>query len=293
MHVVLTGASGLIGSDLKNTLESSGHHVTALSRNPSAANHWDIKNSKIHLSTHTPVDCVIHLAGENIASGRWTAQRKQQIRASRMDGTALIAQWIAQLSPPPQLFISASAVGFYGNRIDGQCDEKAAMGSGFLAEVCRDWEEKTTPVTQKGIRTVNLRIGMVLAKNGGALAKMLLPFKLGFGGKIGNGKQMMSWIGLNDLRQMVLYILETPAISGAVNAVAPHPVSNAAFTKTLGKIVRRPTLFPVPKIIIAILFGEMGKELLLSGNAAIPKKMVEHGFKFKTATLYEALKDLL
>jgi uncharacterized protein (TIGR01777 family) len=235
----------------------------------------------------------VHLAGANITAGRWTASRKELIRSSRVDSTRLLCETLAGLEPRPSVLIAASAIGFYGDRGDAVMTEEHRAGSGFLAEVCRAWEDATSAAREAGIRVVNLRIGVVLAAAGGALAKMLTPFKLGLGGRLGTGRQYMSWIALDDLVGMIHHLLFADDLSGPVNAVAPNPVTNAEFTKALGRVLRRPTIFPVPVPIVRLAFGEMGRELLLAGARVEPAKVRESGFEFGHPRLEEALRHEL
>jgi uncharacterized protein (TIGR01777 family) len=234
----------------------------------------------------------VNLAGENIASGRWTPDKKMEIRDSRVKSTLLLSDAIAKMKTPPKGFVSGSAIGYYGNRTE-PVKESSSPGNGFLADVCIDWEEATKAAEKAGVRVVHLRIGVVLDPEGGALKRMLLPFKLGLGGRLGSGKQMMSWITREDLCRAILYCLEEGGVKGAVNATAPKPVSNQVFTKDLGAALGRPTVFPVPAFALKLLLGEMANEMLLSGAAVLPEKLLQKGFSFHHPELQEALKSLL
>jgi uncharacterized protein (TIGR01777 family) len=238
-------------------------------------------------------DAVFHLAGESIASGRWTDEKKRAIRDSRVKGTALLSETLAQLSQPPSVFVCASAIGYYGNRGDEVLTETSGPGNDFLASVCVEWEEATRPAAEKGIRTVNTRFGIILDGNGGALAKMLTPFRMGIGGRVGDGKQWMSWITLEDVVAGLKFMLLDTAARGPVNFVAPKPVTNAEFTRTLGRVLARPTFFPVPAFGVRLAFGEMADALLLSSQRVEPVVLEEKGFPFYWPTLEPALWNLL
>ncbi len=290
MNILISGASGLIGQEIANTLSTQGHKVLALQRkDPASPPYWDIADKTINLGDDTNVDAVIHLAGDNIASGRWNKEKKAKIRESRVAGTTLLAKYFARLENRPKVFITASAVGFYGHRPAVTLTEKSEKGRGFLAAVCKEWEEATAAAEQAGIRVVNLRLGMVLSRNGGALQKMLPPFKLGFGGIIGNGKQVISWIAIDDIAGAIKHILENEQLSGPVNIVAPNPVTNKTLTKALGSLLNRPTVLPLPAVLANLLLGEMAKELLLSSTKVLPEKLQDSGYKFRYPTLEEAL----
>ena len=238
-------------------------------------------------------DAVVHLAGENIAEGRWTEAKKARIRESRTKPTRALSEALAKLNNPPKTLVSASAIGFYGDRGDEILREGSAPGSGYLPEVCLGWEGATASAVQKGIRVVHLRFGVVLATTGGALAKMLPPFRMGVGGKVGDGKQYMSWIALDDVMGAIHHVLITDRLIGPVNAVAPNPVTNSEFTKTLGRVLSRPTLFPVPAAAARIAFGEMADALLLASPRVIPARLVETGYQFRYPELEGALRHLL
>jgi hypothetical protein len=238
-------------------------------------------------------DTIVHLAGENIASGRWNERTKKAIRDSRLDGTRLLCDAINRLQTPPQTLICASAIGFYGDRGEEVLDERFAAGEGFLADLCKDWETITESVRPRGIRVVNLRFGVVLSAAGGALATMLKPFKLGVGGVIGSGRQSMSWIGIDDAVGAIHHALTCDELSGAVNVVSPNPVTNRDFTKTLGRVLRRPTILPMPAFAARLAFGEMADELLLASTKVVPRRLVETGYAFRDPQLEPALRHLL
>jgi uncharacterized protein (TIGR01777 family) len=238
------------------------------------------------------IDAFIHLGGESIAS-RWSPARKRAIVESRVKGTALIAETLAVLHEKPKTFLCASAIGFYGDRGGEVLTEGSHAGFGFLPEACQAWEAACEPARKAGIRVVNLRTGIVLSPKGGALAQMLLPFKLGLGGVVGSGDQWMSWISLGDEVSAFLHALKTPSLEGPVNLTAPVPVTNREFTKTLGKVLRRPTFFPLPSFMVKLIFGEMGQALLLEGQKVLPKKLEASGFRYSSPGLEGALEGLL
>ena len=281
MKILLSGSSGLIGSALKSSLINEGHEVLPLSRD---------FNQSIDF---TNVDVVIHLAGENIAQGRWTKEKKAEIKNSRINNTRLLSEQIAASNHKPSLFISSSATGFYGDRLDSILDEQSSSGSGFLPEVCVEWEQSTQPAEQAGVRTVHIRTGIVLSKKGGALKKMLPPFQMGGGGILGSGNQYMSWISLEDEIRAISFIIHNSNIVGPVNLTAPNPVNNKEFTKVLGKVLKRPTIVPLPGFAAKLIFGEMADAILLTGNRVLPNKLIEAGFKFNHETLEIALKNVL
>ena len=235
----------------------------------------------------------MHLAGENIAVRRWTPAQKARIRDSRVQGTRLLAQSLARLQQPPTVMVCASAIGFYGDRGEELLTEGSAPGSGFLTDTCRAWEAAAQPASEKDIRVVNLRLGVVLSPGGGALAKMLLPFRLGVGGKIGSGRQYMSWIEIDDVVGVIHYALTTDELRGPVNAVAPNPVTNREFTKTLGRVLSRPTIFPMPAFAARLAFGEMADELLLASTRVKPARLQNSGYYFRHPRLEDALRHLL
>lgn len=297
LHVLVTGASGLVGAALVPFLTTGGHRVTRLVRSaprPGQAEiAWQPETGTIAASALAGVEAVVHLAGENIATGRWTAEKKARIRASRVEGTRLLCQALAQLEHPPHVLVSASAIGYYGNRGVEVLHEDSAPGSGFLAEVCQAWEAATAPAVQRGIRVVQLRFGMVLSPAGGALAQMLLPCKLGAGGVIGSGQQSMSWIALDDALGAILHAIMTPSVQGPVNAVAPQALTNREFTTGLGRVLRRPTVLPLPAAAARLAFGEIAEALLLASARVEPRRLVDTGYVFGYPDLDSALWHLL
>lgn len=295
--VLVTGAGGLVGSALCRLLDAQGAVVRRLSRSAkpgdSHAFTWDPSQGKIDQAAVDGAWGVVHLAGDNIAEGRWTIAKKQRIRQSRVDGTRLVASAISRSPSRPQVFVSASAIGYYGNRGDELLDETSRPGPGFLPEVCTAWEDSTQAARDAGVRTVSLRIGVVLSTQGGALAKMLFPFRMGGGGVVGSGKQYMSWIDLEDLARLFLYCLENEQASGPINAVAPQPVTNYQFTKALGGVLSRPTLFPLPGFAARLLFGEMADDLLLGSTRVDNRRLRELGFQFAYPEIKQSLKHLI
>lgn len=297
MRFLITGSSGFIGSALVETLRSQGEEVVRLLRTqdnlPDDAIGWDPEREKYNLKDFEHFDAVINLAGENIASGRWTEEKKRKIHDSRVNGTKALCRCLAKLQVPPKVLVSASASGYYGNKGDEVLAEGNQNGAGFLAAVCRDWEAATEPAKRKGIRVVHPRIGMVLAANGGALAKLVTPFKMGLGGVLGSGKQYISWITLDDLLNAILFAIKTESLEGPINVGTPHPVTNEQFTKTLGEVLNRPTVMSVPDFAAKLAFGEMADEVLLSSVRMLPVRLREAGFAFKHPEIKEALREVL
>lgn len=290
----MTGSSGLIGSALLKYLTKEGYSVSLLKRSKVLeANEffWDPSRGEIDKLALKGIDVVVHLAGEPVAQ-RWSSSAKKRIVNSRVNGTRLLAETIAQSKALPSL-ICASGVNYYGNQPEGIVDESSPSGLGFLAEVCQQWESAANPAIEAGVRVVFMRTGIVLSGNGGALAKMLPFFKSGLGGRIGHGQQLMSWISLHDLVLAYVFAVENESLQGAVNAVAPEPVTNSKFTKTLGKVLSRPTVFPLPTGLVKMLFGEMGRETVLSNLGVLPKSLNELGFEWQQAEIQTALKQTL
>jgi uncharacterized protein len=297
MKILVSGSHGLVGKALARSLTDDGHEVVRLVRGERAGGSQDIEwrpdQGRIDTQHLEGIHAVIHLAGENIASGRWTAEKKRAIRESRVKGTALLSNALARLSRPPAVFLSASAIGYYGDRGDESLSEKSAPGNDFLSSVCVEWEAATRPAAEKGIRTVCTRFGIILDANEGALAKMLPPFRMGIGGRIGDGKQWMSWIALDDVVNGLTFLIKDESIDGPVNFVAPNPVRNAEFTKTLGRVLSRPTFFPVPEFGVRFAFGEMADALLLSSQKVEPSVLEDKRFLFRWPTLEPALRKLI
>ncbi len=254
---------------------------------------WDPAAGTIDSAELAAVDAVVHLAGENIVAKRWTPTFKHQVLESRIRGTNLLCQTLAGLASKPAVLVSASAIGYYGAHGDESIDESSPPGTGFLADVCQQWEAATQPARDAGIRVVNLRIGFVLAREGGGLAKMLTPFRLGLGGVIGSGRQYMSWIALDDLARAIQFTLSTAALAGPVNATAPRPITNREFTKTLGRVLHRPTIFPMPAFAARLAFGEMADDILLGGARVEPRALTAARFEFAYPQLEPALRYIL
>ena len=295
MRILVTGSSGMVGRALVRELGSGGHDVIRLVRRaPAAADErfWDPLTGQIDQDALS-VDAVVHLAGESIAEGRWTEAKKARIRDSRVDGTRLLCEALANAPTPPRVLVSASAIGFYGDGGDRTLTETAESGSGFLPDVCREWEAGTHALRDGGTRVVNLRIGVVMSTEGGALARMLTPFKLGVAGRIGNGRQWMSWVSLDDVVAAIGFALTEESLSGPVNAVAPEPVTNAEFTRTLGRVLSRPTVMPMPAFAARLAFGQMADDLLLASLRVEPTALTASGFRFRHPDLETALRQLL
>jgi len=291
LTVAITGASGMIGRNLHHFLTTGGHEVIRLVRDSRKLGDggifWNPATGDIDKEGLARADAVVHLAGTSIAGGRWTDARKRSIKQSRVRGTELLARTLAEMRGGPRTLISASAIGYYGDRGTESLDESALPGKGFLAEVCRAWEGATRPAERAGIRVVTLRSGVALSPDGGALGQMLLPFKMGAGGRLGSGKQYISWIDLDDLVAVIYHVLNNESLRGPVNATAPHPVTNATFTSALGRALGRPTVIPVPALAVKAAFGELGKEALLWGQRVVSRKLSDTGFEF----FYEGVED--
>jgi uncharacterized protein (TIGR01777 family) len=291
MRILVSGSHGLVGKALIRSLTSDDHEIVRLVRGKPAGTdeiEWHPNEGRIDAAALEGLDAVVHLAGESIASGRWTDEKKRAIRDSRVKGTALLSDALARLAHPPSVFVSASAIGYYGDRGDELLTETSAPGKDFLSGVCVEWEQATRPAIDKGIRTIHARFGIILDAKEGALAKMLTPFRMGIGGRIGDGKQWMSWIAIEDVISGLRFSIDDK-VSGPVNFVAPNPVKNAEFTKTLGRVLSKPTLFPVPAFGARLAFGEMADALLLSSQRVKPG-VLQH---FAYPTLDSALRHLL
>lgn len=290
MDILVAGSSGLIGSAFCKVLEKKRHGISRLSRDDRHRPTWDPVAGTLDWGTSGPFDAVIHLAGENIADGRWTRARKQRIRDSRVQGTRLLAESLAALPSRPRILISASAVGFYGSRADHWLDEHSRAGEGFLAELCQAWEQATQPAIEAGIRVIHLRLGVVLSKDGGLLERLVPIFRRGLGGVMGSGQQYLSWVTLSDVVRAIEFILKHDDLKGPVNLCTPNPVTNRELTKTLGRVLHRPTILPMPALAIKTLLGEMGRELILASQRVKPRVLLDAGFEFEHAEIEGTLK---
>ncbi|HEX5659839.1 MAG TPA: TIGR01777 family oxidoreductase [Polyangiales bacterium] len=294
--IAISGASGFIGTALSALLKRAGARVRPLVR---PGKHgldgiqWDPERGTIDSQALEGVDAIVHLAGDGVAEGRWSAEKKARIRESRVLGTGLLARAITGLSLKPGVFVSASAIGYYGDRGDEELDERSTPGDDFLAEVCKVWESSADPARAAGVRVVHPRIGIVLSPEGGALKKMLPPFKLGLGGRFGDGKQYMSWIALEDAVRALVHALDHKELRGPLNLTAPRPVTNAELTKSLGAALHRPTIMPVPGPLARLALGEMADVALLSGARVLPRQLLASGFQFEHPALKPYLERLL
>jgi len=296
MKVAITGASGFVGAALVPFLTTGEHEIVRLVRRAPKAKdevRWDPEAGEIDAAALEGVEAVVNLSGENIAGGRWTDARKKLLRASRVGPTGLVARTLASLKRKPKVLVSASAIGLYGSRGDAWLTEKDLPADDFLGRLSSDWEKAAAPAAEAGIRVVHPRIGMVLSPAGGALGKMLLPFKAGLGGMLGHGTQYMSWIAMDDLLGVIHHLLDRPDLEGPVNAVAPEPVTNAVFTKTLGRVLGRPTVAPAPAFALRLAFGEMADATLLSSTRVRPERLLATGFRFRFPDLEGALRHVL
>ncbi len=296
LRILVTGSTGLVGRALVSFLESGGHAVHGLTRRAAANEReieFDPEKGAAHPSEMEGFDAVIHLAGDPIAKGRWTPAKKNLIRDSRVPFTRRLAETLGALRKPPAVLISASATGYYGDRGDRILRESDPPGEGFLPEVCLQWEGATEPAAQAGIRVVHLRTGLVLTPNGGALAPMLVPFSLGLGGPLGSGRQWWSFIALDDLLYLIHHVLMNDTVRGAVNATSPEPVTNAEFTRTLGRVLKRPAIIPVPRFVLELALGAMTEPLLLASARVNPEKVLDSGFEFSYPALEPALRHVL
>lgn len=295
MKILITGASGLVGTELQKSFAEKGYEMLLASRSePKDDKHiqWSIEEGFAEPEKLEGIDVVVHLAGENVSGGlRWSDEKKKAIRDSRVLGTRNVVDAISKLKDKPKVFVASSAVGFYGERGDEEVTESSAAGDTFLADVSKAWESESRRAEDAGIRTVLLRTGIVLSKDGGALGTMLTPFKLGVGGVVGSGKQWMSWISMQDEIAIINFVIENENIRGAVNAVSPNPVTNQEFTKTLGEVLYRPTFLPLPEFAVSMVFGEMGDALLLASTKVLPKRLTDAGFEFKYPDLKPAIEN--
>lgn len=296
-RVAISGSTGLIGAEIVRRLQTAGDQVVRLIReHPSSTiteAQWSVEEGMVNPSRIEGVHGVIHLAGENIAGGRWTEAKKRRIRDSRVIGTRNLCQNLASLEHKPEVLVCASATGYYGNRGDRILDEWSDPGTGFLPEVCQAWEEATSAAAHAGIRVVYVRTGIVISKEGGALANMLTPFQMGVGGKVGGGQQYWSWISHDDIVGTFLKALNDETISGPVNGTSPNPVTNAEFTKILGDVLHRPTIFPLPKFAARLALGEMADDLLLASTRVMPRVLERSGFSFAQPELKDCLEHEL
>ena len=294
MKILISGSSGLIGGAAATALKSDGHNVVHLIRPGKAANpgdvQWDPMHATVDVAGLEGVDVVIHLSGAGIADGRWTEERKQLLRSSRIDTTRVLVDSLSRLKQKPQVLIVASAIGYYGSRGDEILTESSTNGTDFLALVCRDWEAEASRAAATGVRTILLRTGIVLSGKGGALAKMLTPFKLGVGGRLGSGQQWMSWIAIEDVVGIIRYAIANEQVSGPVNVVAPNPVRNEEFTRLLAGMLHRPAIFPAPAFVLRLAMGEMADAVLLGSDRVKPDRMLAAGYKFRFEILEPALR---
>jgi uncharacterized protein len=296
LKILISGSSGLLGSALASFLPAHGCDVMRLVRGGSFVSgtiHWDPALGHFPAEELEGMDAVVHLAGENIASRRWTVEQRTRLRDSRIEGTRLLAKTLAALQRPPRVLVCASASGFYGNRADEILTEASSAGTGFLADLCRDWEAAADAARQAGIRTVHLRLGMILSAQGGALARMLTVFKAGLGGRVGSGEQWWSWIAIEDACRVIQQVIQDTHIQGPVNTVAPQPVTNAEFTATLARVLRRPAVLPIPVFLARLGLGEMADALLLASTRLQPAKLLAAGFVFEQPDLESALTRIL
>ncbi len=289
MRIVITGSTGMVGSALGGTLEAAGHQIVGLSRDT-----FDALAGRIEAAALGGADAVVHLAGENIAAGRWTPERRRRIRDSRANGTRALARAIAAMTAKPRVLVSASAAGYYGDRGDEVLTEDSPPGRGFLSDVCREWEAATVPAAHAGVRVVRLRFGMILSARGGALGRMLPVFSRGFGGPLGTGRQYMSWITLADVIGVIRRAIDDAGLNGAINAVAPEPVRNAAFARALGSTLGRAAAFRTPAFMLRIAFGSgLADEVLLASQRVIPLRLTNAGFQFRHPQIEEALRSVV
>lgn len=298
MRILITGATGLVGKALAASLREKGFDLLLASRSEPTTSEWikwdpEAGFADNDLQRLEGLDAAVHLAGETVSGLRWTEDKKKAIRNSRVNGTRSMIETFAKFQKKPRAFITASAIGFYGDRGEEELTETSAAGDNFLSDVCREWEAESRRAEDLGIRTVLLRTGIVLSKNGGALAAMLLPFKMGVGGVVGSGEQWMSWISLDDMIGVIEFAIENENLRGAVNVTSPNPAKNAEFTRTLGEVLYRPTILPLPGFAVNLVFGEMGDALLLASSRVLPKRLLAAGYEFKYPDLKKAIEHVL
>ena len=293
MKTLVTGCSGLVGHALVEHLFKKGHSLQCLQRNRAGSGQQFWATAALPGSSAGSFDAVVHLAGENVADGRWTAAKKERILRSRVEGTAQLVDYIATLEEKPKVALCASAVGYYGHSMETIFNEDSPLGKGFLADVCRQWEKEASRLTAMGIRTVNLRFGMVLSPRGGALWKMVPAFKAGMGGVVGSGEQFVSWISIRDLVEIVDFVIRQPHIKGPVNVVSPIPTTNRILSTTLGKVLNRPVLMKIPAFMVRMIFGEMADEMLLASTRVTPKVLLEADYPYQDQSLESVLRYCL
>ncbi len=302
MKLAVTGATGLVGGALCQNLIQAGHQVVALARNPEKAREklptvevvaWDATSGHPPIDALEGLDAVVHLAGEPVAAGRWTSQRKKMIHESRVAGTRNLVEGLSHCQNPPKVLVSGSAIGYYGTHGDELLEETSHPGNDFLAELCQQWESEAKRATDSGVRVVLVRSGLILAREGGALPRMLLPFKMCVGGPLASGTQWMSWIHIKDELEAIGYAIEHDEIEGPLNLTAPNPVTNEEFSRTLARVLRRPAFFRVPGFVLQLLLGEMAETLLLKGQRVLPKTLEQSGYQFSFSDLSGAFADLL
>ncbi|NOT06785.1 MAG: TIGR01777 family protein [Gemmatimonadales bacterium] len=293
--IAITGVSGFLGSLLAKSLSSAGHEVVRIVRREPRESEirWDPAGTGFAADALRGIDAVVHLAGESIAGGRWSPARKERILESRRRGTRLLTRALAETKDGPRILVSASAIGYYGNRGEELVDEKSPPGQGFLPEVCRVWEEETEPAEEAGVRVARIRIGLVQTPAGGMLERILLPFRFGLGAQLGTGRQWMSWISGFDLIRIFSHALTDDRMRGPINAVAPNPIRNAEYTETLGRVLHRPTPFAIPASLLRLGLGDLADEALLASTKVAPRALTESGFAFEKPMLEEALKHAL
>ncbi|MBZ4323646.1 TIGR01777 family oxidoreductase [Streptomyces huiliensis] len=295
MRIAITGSTGLIGTALVRSLEADGHRVTRFVRRAPRSGdeaEWDPKRQRVDTRALAGCDAVVHLAGAGVGAHRWTDAYKREIRESRVLGTAAVAEAVASLDTPPRVFVSGSATGVYGDAGDRVLDEDSPPGRGFLAEVCQEWEAATVPATEAGVRTVRVRTGLVVSRGGGAWGRMFPLFRLGLGGPLGNGRQYWSFISLHDHIAALRHVLDTPELSGPVNLTAPEPVTNREVARAMGRVLRRPALFPAPAPALRLVLGELASDVL-SSQRVVPRRLLDSGFRFAHPDVESAVRAAL